>query len=279
MCGRQLHLAKCFMIYFVPIFATEEGPFGAETFCQVKLSTMCLMLKSQQIPKLEVVVSRVQSRHDGASYHSLLNVEFLTNQSTLRECVRIERESLSISLEGLLQVYMLSLSSSSPPFLPPPLPLFLLPSLSSSSPLSLPPPLPLFLLPSLSSSSFLSSTPSPSPPPPSLPLTERLFDAKKQKLLLAFTGEQRELAQTPVDGAEEPRVELVAPPPSVAVVRYSSGDKCCVRVEEVSQSPIGACVCCLCMCVPSLQSWGAVNVLNAMVLSVPEDSDMVRGEG
>ena len=247
------------MIYFVPIFATEEGPFGAETFCQVKLSTMCLMLKSQQIPKLEVVVSRVQSRHDGASYHSLLNVEFLTNQSTLRECVRIERKSLSISLEGLLQVYMLSLSSSSPP--------------------SLPPPLPLFLLPSLSSSSFLSSTPSPSPPPPSLPLTERLFDAKKQKLLLAFTGEQRELAQTPVDGAEEPRVELVAPPPSVAVVRYSSGDKCCVRVEEVSQSPIGACVCCLCMCVPSLQSWGAVNVLNAMVLSVPEDSDMVRGEG
>ena len=36
---------------------------------------------------------------------------------------------------------------------------------------------------------------------------------------------------------------------------------------------------CVCMRVPSLQSWGAVNVLNAMVLSVPEDSDMVRGEG
>ena len=31
-------------------FATEEGPFGAETFCQVKLSTTCLTLKNQQIP-------------------------------------------------------------------------------------------------------------------------------------------------------------------------------------------------------------------------------------
>ena len=27
-----------------PFFATEEGPFGAETFCQVKLSTTCLTL-------------------------------------------------------------------------------------------------------------------------------------------------------------------------------------------------------------------------------------------
>ena len=113
----------------------------------------------------------------------------------------------------------------------------LLSFLSSSSPPP-PPPLPLLLLP------FLSSI-------PSLPLTERLFDAKKQKLLLAFTGERRELAQTPVDGAEEPPVELVAPPPSVDVVRYSSGDKCCVRVEEVSNSPISACVClvvCACVC-------------------------------
>ena len=38
------------MICFVPFFATEEGPFGAETFCQVKLSTTCLTLKNQQIP-------------------------------------------------------------------------------------------------------------------------------------------------------------------------------------------------------------------------------------
>ena len=35
---------------FVPFFATEEDPFGAETFCQVKLSTTCLTLKNQQIP-------------------------------------------------------------------------------------------------------------------------------------------------------------------------------------------------------------------------------------
>lgn len=74
-------------------------------------------------------------------------------------------------------------------------------------------------------------------------------------------------------------MELVSPPPSVDLARYSSGDKCCVRVEEVSKLPICACVC-LCMSVPSSQSWGAVNVLNAMVLSVPEDSDMVsQGEG
>ena len=32
------------------LFATEEGPFGAETFCQVKLSTTCLTLKNQQMP-------------------------------------------------------------------------------------------------------------------------------------------------------------------------------------------------------------------------------------
>ena len=31
-------------------FATEEGPFGAEMICQVKLSTTCLTLKIQQIP-------------------------------------------------------------------------------------------------------------------------------------------------------------------------------------------------------------------------------------
>ena len=32
------------------LFATEEGPFGAETFCQGKLFTTCLTLKNQQIP-------------------------------------------------------------------------------------------------------------------------------------------------------------------------------------------------------------------------------------
>ena len=31
-------------------YKTEEGPFGAEMFCQVKLSTTCLTLKNQQIP-------------------------------------------------------------------------------------------------------------------------------------------------------------------------------------------------------------------------------------
>ena len=39
-----LHL---FSLFF---FATEEGPFGAEMICQMKLSTMCLTLKIQQIP-------------------------------------------------------------------------------------------------------------------------------------------------------------------------------------------------------------------------------------
>ena len=38
------------MICFVPFLATEEGPFRAKTFCQVKLSTTCLTLKNQQIP-------------------------------------------------------------------------------------------------------------------------------------------------------------------------------------------------------------------------------------
>ena len=35
---------------FCTLFTTEEGPFGAETFCQVKLSTTCLTLKNEQIP-------------------------------------------------------------------------------------------------------------------------------------------------------------------------------------------------------------------------------------
>ena len=50
--GRQLHLVKRYKTnhLFCTLFATEEGPFGAETFCQVKLSTMCLTLKNQQIP-------------------------------------------------------------------------------------------------------------------------------------------------------------------------------------------------------------------------------------
>ena len=39
-----LHL---FSLFF--FFATEEGPFGAEMICQVKLSTTCLTLKIQQI--------------------------------------------------------------------------------------------------------------------------------------------------------------------------------------------------------------------------------------
>ena len=107
-------------------------------------------------------------------------------------------------------------------------------------------------------------------------LTERLFDAKKQKLLLAFTGECRGQEQAPGSGAGEPPVELVAPPPSADVVRYSSGDKCCVKVEEVSESSVIMCVCACAMCVHPLQSWGAVHVHNAMVLSVAEDSDMVR---
>ena len=39
------------MICFVLFFATEEDPFGAETFCQQeKLSTTRLTLKNQQIP-------------------------------------------------------------------------------------------------------------------------------------------------------------------------------------------------------------------------------------
>ena len=44
------------------LFATEEGPFGAETFCQVKLSTMCLMLKNQQMPvKLALLTALLAS--------------------------------------------------------------------------------------------------------------------------------------------------------------------------------------------------------------------------
>ena len=38
---------------FCTFFATEEGPFGAETFCQVKLSTTCLTLKNQQMPTIK----------------------------------------------------------------------------------------------------------------------------------------------------------------------------------------------------------------------------------
>ena len=48
--GRQLHLAKRRWICFVPFFSTEEGPFRAKMFCQVKLSTTCLTLQNQQIP-------------------------------------------------------------------------------------------------------------------------------------------------------------------------------------------------------------------------------------
>ena len=40
---------------FSTLFATEEGPFGAETFCQVKLSITCLMLKNQQIPRSDII--------------------------------------------------------------------------------------------------------------------------------------------------------------------------------------------------------------------------------
>ena len=44
------------------LFATEEGPFGAETLCQVKLSTTCLMLKNQQMPiKLALFTALVAS--------------------------------------------------------------------------------------------------------------------------------------------------------------------------------------------------------------------------
>ena len=52
-----LFILLCFsscMICFVPFFATEEGPFGAETFCLVKLSTTYLTLKNQQIPMFDL---------------------------------------------------------------------------------------------------------------------------------------------------------------------------------------------------------------------------------
>ena len=50
---RLLHLAKRCKIYhdmFCTAFATEEDPFRAETFCQVKQSTTCVTLKNHQIP-------------------------------------------------------------------------------------------------------------------------------------------------------------------------------------------------------------------------------------
>ena len=57
---RQLHLAKCFSpkraFFSCKKVQTKSNLFctflqlGAETFCQVKLSTTCLTLKNQQIP-------------------------------------------------------------------------------------------------------------------------------------------------------------------------------------------------------------------------------------
>ena len=46
--GRQLHLAKCFGPKSA-FFSCKKGYITNEVICQVKLSTMCLTLKNQQI--------------------------------------------------------------------------------------------------------------------------------------------------------------------------------------------------------------------------------------
>ena len=68
--GRQLHLAK----RFVPkraFFSCKKGTEQIKTitimicfvrFCQVKLSTTCLMLKNQQIPIVSALYTTVRVR-------------------------------------------------------------------------------------------------------------------------------------------------------------------------------------------------------------------------
>ena len=53
------------------LFATEEGTLGAETFCQVKLSTTCLTLKNQQMPlKLALLTALLASLEFARSSYS-----------------------------------------------------------------------------------------------------------------------------------------------------------------------------------------------------------------